>query len=130
MMAAALITSDLEIDAAVAALANRQYLSSRAFWLRQTAARRPADIDLLRQARKYAQARAEADLSLAVERARRARLTDAQRRREDMLSYRERVANPLTCPDDLFGVGGGDRVTAELARIDAQLASLDTEIAA
>ncbi|MFG1417210.1 hypothetical protein V5F38_05275 [Xanthobacter sp. V0B-10] len=127
-----LITADLEIDAAaVAALANRQYLSSRAFWAKRPAARRPADIHLIRQARAYAQARAEADLGLAVERTRRARLSDVQRRREDLLAYRARVASPLTCPDSiLFARGGAACVTAELARIDDELAALALEPAA
>ncbi len=120
-----LLTPRLEIDQeAVAALANEQYLAWRASWQKRSPECRPSDKDLLRQAGAWARATAEAAQSLAVERDRRARLTEAQREIEDLLDWRARISNPLTCPDSLFQACGSERVNAELARVDARLAAL------
>lgn len=114
-----LLTPELEIDpAGVAELANAQYLRTRAYWRGQTSTPKPDDATLLRQAGSWARATAEAAQGLALERARRAALTEAERRAEDLTAYRARVANPLTCPDSLFR-----------ARIDAQLAELNRSAA-
>lgn len=122
-----LLTPRLQIDeAAVAELANEQYLSWRAYWQKRTPECRPSDKDLLRQAGAWARATAEAALALAVERDRRARLTPAEREIEDLLAYRAKITDPLACPDSLFQAASSQRVDAELARIDARLAALST----
>lgn len=59
-----------------------------------------------------------------AERVRLAGLSRIERALEDLSAYRERVANPLTCPQDLYEPGMGGRVANELRRVDQDLAKL------
>lgn len=84
-------------------------------------------IEHLANALRWHKTKATYDLELETERARRRVLSDLEREREDLVSWRDRIDNPLTVPNHLadWVVGGASQRAAEIARIDARLAEIE-----
>ncbi|MEP9376167.1 hypothetical protein ABLE91_05595 [Aquabacter sp. CN5-332] len=127
----ALVTEQLEIDtAAVQAEAIRNARADRDYHRKQAGRFNPntppAYRDLLRMHLRRMHTMAGYRLAEAVERDRLGKLSAAEREREELLTYRDRITNPATRPFH-FGISvGGDTaaLTSEVERIDARLASL------
>lgn len=120
------VTESLEIDAdAVKRAAIKMARQNFAFQ-----AKRLGDYGLcspyvehLGNALRWHKTKAAFDLELEVERARRRELTDAQREREDLIAWRDRIGNPLICPAYLMLDGAA--LSREIARVNARLAEID-----
>lgn len=80
-------------------------------------------VEHLGNALRWHKLRAQYDLELEVERARRRALPETQREREDLILWRDRIENPLTCPNYLLR--DGTALSRELARVNGLIAEID-----